>query len=84
MPEIGTILLAPEVIASVIGALLGGFITWLAVWRRTRQGNRIIVRRVSHSPQIQISGAVSRDSGIDISKLQLKRDFKGGRREDRI
>ncbi len=47
-----------QLIVALIGVVAGGILTWISVYLKTRQGNRVIVYRISESPQINISNKV--------------------------
>lgn len=50
-----------EIIAVIVGAVVIGFIAYLY---KSRQGNRIIVKRISETPQIKISDMVRKNLKI--------------------
>lgn len=47
-----------EVIATIIGLILGVILTGLANWWRQRRGNWVVINQISQSPQITISQEV--------------------------
>jgi hypothetical protein len=49
-----------EIIAAIVGAVVTGIIALIAYLYRSRQGNRIIVKRISETPQIDVSRRVKR------------------------
>ena len=44
-----------EIIAAIIGAVTGAILIWLSSWIKSKNGNRIIISKISQSPQIAIS-----------------------------
>jgi hypothetical protein len=52
--------LANQIIGGIVGAVAAGLIALIAYLYKSRQGNRIIVKRVSETPQIEISRRVKR------------------------
>jgi hypothetical protein len=53
-----------EIIAAIVGAVITGIIAFIAYIYKSRQGNRIIVKRISETPQIDVSRRVKRNLAI--------------------